>query len=245
MSLIVNTPCGPVQGAPGKQPGTVAFKGIRYATAERFAYPNLVTQWDGVYDATDCAPICLQGNAFREGKESRFYYNEFRRGVSVRYAEDSLTLNIFAPEDAKNAPVLVYVHGGAFLHGSSNQLNFHNPVWPQKGVIAVTLNYRLNLFGRQLPGDEASAFHSADLWYRFGSLPGSWRPSTDWDYRLSEIMTDYLTSFARTGDPNGPDLPRWDSGCTDNAVMCLGDDGVGMQTVVPETLKAPRPLAEL
>ena len=52
MNHIVNTPCGPVRGYPGRVPGTLAFKGIRYATAGRWEYPRQVTGWEGVYDAT-------------------------------------------------------------------------------------------------------------------------------------------------------------------------------------------------
>ena len=48
MDYIVNTPCGPVQGCPGRVPGTVAYKGIRYATARRWEYPVQVTGWDGL-----------------------------------------------------------------------------------------------------------------------------------------------------------------------------------------------------
>ena len=45
MNQIVNTPCGPIQGVPGRVPGTVAYKGIRYATAGRWEYPRQVTAW--------------------------------------------------------------------------------------------------------------------------------------------------------------------------------------------------------
>lgn len=66
-------------------------------------------------------------------------------------------------------------------------------------------------FRRQLPGDEAGAFHSSELWYMFGTLDRCWRPMTAGDHALSERMLDYWTNFMKTGDPNGEGLPRWEA----------------------------------
>ena len=97
MDYIVNTPCGPVQGCPGRVPGTVAYKGIRYATAGRWEYPVQVTGWDGIYDATQYGACCYQPRAFYNEEENLkkvFYYNEFRKGESYTYSEDCLFLNV-------------------------------------------------------------------------------------------------------------------------------------------------------
>ncbi len=64
-------------------------------------------------------------------------------------------------------------------------------------------------FTRSLPGDDAGAFHSAELWYLFGTLGRSWRPFTEADRELSGRMTGYWTNFVRTGDPNADGLPLW------------------------------------
>lgn len=64
-------------------------------------------------------------------------------------------------------------------------------------------------FDRQLPGDDRGAWHSSDLWYWFGTLAHCWRPFTEKDTALSAQMVDYLTNFAGTGNPNGTDLPQW------------------------------------
>ncbi|MCD8368442.1 MAG: carboxylesterase family protein, partial [Clostridiales bacterium] len=61
----------------------------------------------------------------------------------------------------------------------------------------------------QLPGDDCGAWHSSDLWYWFGTLDHCWRPMTDHDWALTGEMTDYLTNFAKTGDPNGAGLTQW------------------------------------
>ncbi len=64
-------------------------------------------------------------------------------------------------------------------------------------------------FTRDLPGDEAGAFHSAELWYMFGTLKNCWRPMTKADEVLSERMVSYWTNFMKHSDPNGPGLPLW------------------------------------
>ena len=153
MDYIISTPCGEVQGCAGRVPGTVAYKGIRYATAGRWEYPRQVTAWEGVYDATHYGNCAYQPRAFyneEDMPEKAFYYNEFRKGETYTYSEDCLFLNIFTPETARagdNLPVLVYIHGGGFNGGCGHEKHFDGPVWPAHGVIGVTLNYRLGPLG--------------------------------------------------------------------------------------------------
>ncbi|MBW3083483.1 carboxylesterase/lipase family protein [Bifidobacterium phasiani] len=69
-------------------------------------------------------------------------------------------------------------------------------------------------FDVTMPGDDAGAFHSSELWFSFGTLDTCWRPFVGWHYDLSRRMIAYWTNFAATGDPNGPDtdgtpLPEW------------------------------------
>ena len=144
------TPCGPIAGVPARAPGVTAYKGIRYAEAGRWEYPKQVTHWEDVYQADRFGPCAIQNSTFvPEDKSGRdpFYYHEFREGLAYTYSEDCQYLNIWAPDNAEKAPVIVYIHGGAFLSGSGWDKVFDEPVWPRKGVIGVTLNYRLGLFG--------------------------------------------------------------------------------------------------
>ena len=423
---ILKTPCGEIRGCAGRVPGTVAYKGIRYATAGRWEYPKQVTSWEGVYDATHYGNCSYQPRAFYDeelNEKKYFYYNEFRRGETYTYSDDCLFLNIFTPETAKagdKLPVLVYIHGGGFTGGCGHEKHFDGPVWPAKGVIGVTLNYRLGpmgfaclqelaeeaghtgnyglydqmtairwvrdniaafggdpenitimgqsagaasvqmlcqspltdglfqkavmssgcglgsmmsgkldsscafwqevmkrcgcenlaefralpveklfevwqstkkevkggaaaafpvtdghfavaggkprnipymagstshdmappilqsmarkwisarekpsytwFFDRMLPGDDCGAWHSADLWYWFGTLENCWRPMEDKDFALSDQMTDYLCSFARTGDPNmAARLPTWiASDRSQKRVLCMGEKDTQM-----------------
>lgn len=163
---LCRTPCGDVQGMASSMAGVTAYKGIRYAEAGRWEYPRQITSWEGVYDATNFGPLAMQDNAITpEEKNGRnpFYYHEFREGLNYTYSEDCQYLNIWAPDNAKNAPVIVYIHGGAWMGGSGWEKEFDEPVWPQKGVIAVTLNYRLSCFGFAcLPELTAEAGHSGN-----------------------------------------------------------------------------------
>ena len=149
----IKTPCGEIRGTSGRVPGTYCYKGIRYATAGRWEYPKQVTAWEGIYDATQYGHCAYQPRAFYNEEENLkkiFYYNEFRKGETYTYSEDCLFLNIFTPDTARegdNLPVLIYIHGGGFTGGCGHEKHFDGPVWPAKGVIGVTINYRLGPLG--------------------------------------------------------------------------------------------------
>ena len=153
MEYIVNTPCGKIKGIASKVDGIIAYKGIRYATANRFEYPNEVTKYDGIYDATSYGNCCYQPRSFYNEEEvikKVFYYNEFRKNETYTYSEDCLFLNIFTPQDCKendDLPVIFYIHGGGFTGGCGHEKHFDVPIWPKKGVIGVTINYRLGPLG--------------------------------------------------------------------------------------------------
>ena len=149
METVISTPCGEIRGIRTSD-GITAFKGIRYATAERWTYPLITEKWDGIYDATAYSNCSYQPRAFYNEEENPgkiFYYNEFRKGEAYTYDEDCLFLNIWTPAEAGNLPVLVYIHGGGFTGGCGHEKHFDGPVWAKKGVVAVTINYRLGPMG--------------------------------------------------------------------------------------------------
>lgn len=79
--------------------------------------------------------------------------------------------------------------------------------WAKLHANGPTWVYRMD---RAPLGDNAGAFHSAELWYMFGTLDRSWRPKDKADYHLSEQMMTYWTNFMKTGDPNGDTVPAWE-----------------------------------
>lgn len=151
MDYIINTPCGTLRGVKSRVEGIVAYKGIRYATAGRFEYPKEVTHWNGVYEATEYGACAYQPRSFYNEEDMPkkiFYYNEFRKGEKYTYSEDCLFLNVFTPEKVEGKlPVIIYIHGGGFTGGCGHEKHFDTPIWPKKGVIGVTLNYRLGPLG--------------------------------------------------------------------------------------------------
>ena len=70
-------------------------------------------------------------------------------------------------------------------------------------------------FGPTIPGDDAGAFHSSDLWFQFETLMKCWRPFDGHHFDLARKICNYWTNFAKYGDPNGSDkdgtpMPRWE-----------------------------------
>ena len=167
MYKIISTPCGEIKGTVSD--GVVDFKGIRYAVAERWTYPEIVTEWEGVYDATAYGNCSYQPRAFYNEEENPgkvFYYNEFRKGEAYNYDEDCLFLNIRTPDNftsESKLPVLFYIHGGGFTGGCGHEKHFDGPVWAKNGVVSVTINYRLGPMGFLcLPELKAEAGHTGN-----------------------------------------------------------------------------------
>lgn len=145
-TVELNTACGRLRGLETEK--CLEFRGIRYAKAERFAYPNRITSWDGVYDATEFRACAYQRRAFEDDATvNAFYHKEFRKGLSFTYSEDCLFLNIWTPKNAENCPVLLYIHGGSFTGGSGNEGHISGVRFAEKGLITVSVNYRLGPFG--------------------------------------------------------------------------------------------------
>jgi para-nitrobenzyl esterase len=124
--------------------GVHSFKGVPFAKAPvgelRFAAPQKPDRWKGDRDATQFPLPCPQPtNA--DGKTPN------GGGVSGKTSEDCLYMNIHAPANAKNAPVMVWLYGGASYLGSASLGSYNAPSFAQNGVIIVAANYRLGPLG--------------------------------------------------------------------------------------------------
>ncbi len=124
------------------------FRGIRFATAKRWEYPEICGAWDGELDATEYGACCFQRRAFENDAECNpFYHREFRMGQTFTYSEDCLFLNIDAPKDAKDCPVVIYIHGGSFTGGSCDEGHLSGKPYAERGIVYVAINYRLGPYG--------------------------------------------------------------------------------------------------
>lgn len=144
-TITLKTKCGDVTGIRTEE-GNI-FQGIPYATAERFELPVPVTDFGGTFDATEDPVEFPQLNTYEDDSEN-FYTKEFRPGKVFRYAESPLTLNIITPADADDCPVLIYIHGGAFMTGKMSDAPCGTSTeYARRGIILVSIGYRLNVFG--------------------------------------------------------------------------------------------------
>lgn len=137
---VVKAPAGAVQGV--AEEGVNAFKGIPYAQppvgALRWKPPAPLAPWKGLREATAFGSSCFQP-AFPEGSIYKLQI--------TTYSEDCLTLNVWAPANAKNAPVVVWIHGGALRTGSSAEGTYDGAAMARRGIVVVSVNYRIGVLG--------------------------------------------------------------------------------------------------
>ena len=146
-TLVLQTAVGAVRGI--RREGYLEFRGVPYATAERWEQAVPVTAWEGVHDATRWGDRCAQHKGFYGTADtvvSQFYEDEALIEFPARYSEDGLNLNIWTPEKAENCPVLVYIHGGSFVKGSNSDAAIDGEAYAKRGIILISLNYRLGPF---------------------------------------------------------------------------------------------------
>jgi para-nitrobenzyl esterase len=142
--LVIETGSGKIEGTLENR--QYVFKGIPYAAPPvgklRWCPPQPVKSWDGVRPAKEFAAISPQ-NPMPGGAVLEYL------AVDGIQNEDCLYLNIWTPgfDDGKR-PVMVWIHGGAFIFGSGSQKMFQsNTLVPRCDVVLVTINYRLGCFG--------------------------------------------------------------------------------------------------
>lgn len=123
---------------------TRVFRGIYYAEAPtgdlRWKPPVSKAVVSGEVSAKDFGPVCFQPET--PDVPQNIYYERL-----PPMSEDCLSLNIWTPEDAEDAPVLVWIHGGALLTGASRFDMYDGRRLAERGVVVVSINYRLGALG--------------------------------------------------------------------------------------------------
>jgi para-nitrobenzyl esterase len=142
-SLTVKTAQGKVLGKTISDGKVRAFMGLPYAAPPvgemRWKAPAPPAKWKGKRDATQYGARCVQARVF----DDMVFQDS---GPS----EDCLFLNVYTPAGAGNKsklPVMFWIHGGGYTGGASSEPRHNGDFLPTKGVVLVTINYRLGVFG--------------------------------------------------------------------------------------------------
>ncbi|TWU30855.1 carboxylesterase/lipase family protein [Novipirellula artificiosorum] len=134
---VILTQTGPVSGTDSRDASVVAFKGIPFAAPPvgdlRWRPPQSPESWSDVRVCDHFGPKSLQRKGYENGGQS----------------EDCLYLNVWSLREktATKRPVMVWIHGGGFTQGSGHQAGYDGTQFARRGVVLVTINYRLGALG--------------------------------------------------------------------------------------------------
>lgn len=144
------TQYGAVRGIPSTDPRVTVFRGIPFAAPpvgeNRWRAPQPCRPWEGVLDAARFGPISVQNTP---GIGDNIYIREWHVDPEIPMDEDCLYLNVWTPAMHKEdkLPVLVWYFGGGLQWGYPSEMEFDGERIARRGVVVVSVNYRLNVFG--------------------------------------------------------------------------------------------------
>lgn len=146
--LMAETEAGMVRGTYSGNDEVSVFKGIPFAAPpvdeRRWKAPEPPEHWDGIRDCYIFSDVCIQDQM----PKGSFYQKEFY-GVEYPMSEDCLYMNIWTPTESpeERLPVCFYIHGGGFNAGMACNKGYDGEAFGKKGVITVTFNYRVGIWG--------------------------------------------------------------------------------------------------
>ena len=208
MNPTVETESGKLAGE--TVAGIHVFRGVPFAEPPlgplRFAAPEPPKPWPGVRDATEAGPAALQIGAA--------WMTRMRLDVGGRVDEDCLYLNVYTPGPGRaRRPVLVFLHGGAFLMGAgSTALYDSRRLARHADLVVVTTNYRLGSLG----------------WAHLGLVPGSSLPdAVNLGLRDQIAALEWVRANidAFGGDPANVTLCGQSAGAMSAAALCASPTG--------------------
>ncbi|MCL6219479.1 carboxylesterase/lipase family protein [Zunongwangia pacifica] len=184
-NLIVSTKTGKVEGFLNEDNSVRKYFGIPFAQPPvgdlRWKAPQDTKSWNDTLKTTEFKNKPVQANVFGDMKSRS-------NGMS----EDCLYLNVWTPKEAaeQKLPVLVYFYGGGFVAGDASEPRYDGETMAKKGIVVVTVNYRLNIFGF-MAHPELSKEASYNASGNYGLLDQ--QKSLEW-------VQDNIAAFG--GDPN-------------------------------------------
>ncbi len=150
MIRTVKTKNGWVRGIEAADPRITAFKGIPFAAPpvgeNRWRAPQPCPDWEGIREAYRFAPISVQDTP---GIGDIIYNREWHVDPTIEMSEDCLYLNVWtgARTPGDKLPVLVWFFGGGLQWGYPSEMEFDGERLARRGIIVVSVNYRINVFG--------------------------------------------------------------------------------------------------
>ena len=142
---------GLVQGLPGIDARITVFKGIPFAAPPvgdlRWRAPQPAANWEGVRKCYEFGPIPMQPIPGKDPEA--FYSKEWHVDPEVPMSEDCLQLNIWtnAKTGDEKMPVMMWIHGGGMQEGYAYEQEFDGERFAARGIVLVSVSYRLNVFG--------------------------------------------------------------------------------------------------
>ncbi|MBQ9458095.1 MAG: carboxylesterase family protein [Bacilli bacterium] len=157
-SSVITLAQGQAQGVLSKDGQVEIYAGLPYAKAPigelRWKEPQAPEAWEGIRDASEYGPRSFQpgSNPISDGivdiYAQKSWHPDFAMHPLQRMSEDSLYLNIYRPKTPSTLlPILVYIHGGSLTNGSSAAYDINGEAMARQGVIMITVQYRLGMFG--------------------------------------------------------------------------------------------------
>lgn len=155
---VISTDKGDIQGVYNKDNTVEVYAGIPYAKPPvgslRWKEPEDMDNWSGILDCSHFKAKSMQPSSYEVMNSlvdlyaQKAWYVDLTEGETQECSEDSLYLNVWKPTgDVSNLPVLVYIHGGSLTSGSSASDNFNGEEMAKMGIVMVTIQYRLGVFG--------------------------------------------------------------------------------------------------
>lgn len=183
---------GLLAGLPAADPRITVFKGIPYAAPPigemRWRAPQPAKNWNGTLEAYKFEKISMQKVPGLNLND--IYTREWNVDPEIEMSEDSLYLNVWTPAKSvcEKLPVFIWYHGGGFQEGATSEMQFDGERLARRGIVVVTVAYRLNAFGFLAHPEITKEYPNAPT--NFGFL----------DQRLANIwVKENIVSFG--GDP--------------------------------------------
>lgn len=246
MIRIAQTENGLVRGIEAADPRITSFKGIPFAAPpvgeNRWRAPQPCENWEGVKDCFRFAPISVQDTP---GIGEGLYNREWHVDPEIAMDEDCLYLNVWtgAKKADEKQPVLVWFFGGGLQWGYPAEMEFDGERLARRGIVVVTVNYRINVFGYMAHPQLTS--QQPDAPANFGSL--------DQQAALKWVSRN-IAAFG--GDPANVTIAGQSAGggSVMSQTTCMDNEGLFNKAVVMSAMirspyqaggfVAPKPLSE-